>query len=121
MPINEHAAIQLAPKKLTPVHVNKAAGGEVTIVSAPGAGKRIRLYRCEITQDGTAAGKMSLRWGTGATDFYLQSVGKAGAPVVFGDGRNYVEGPDNTALLGNVEDQAADDADFNALYTIEEN
>ncbi len=90
---------------ITPKHVPVAAVGE-TLIAAPSAGKSIRLWWYNVSADPSNSAHIivSLRFGSGGTDFYKTALSQYGAATAhsFKAGKSYHQGPQNVSLFINT-------------------
>ena len=115
--MNQFFENNVAAKEVTPITVRATAGGDTTVIAAPGAGKRLRIYSASLSQQGTAAADASLK--VSGSDIFKARLSNDGRQTFWGDGRSYYTLPENIALVANITDQASDSFDINVNYTLE--
>jgi hypothetical protein len=105
---------------VTPATVSASTSGETTVVAAPGAGNKLRLYWMHIASEPDNGAKVtaSLRFDTGGTDFVSVPLSQYGGVFAhsYKGGRSYYDGGENEALIVNL--SAAQDVTVNVDYEV---
>lgn len=98
--------VEITDSAIIPRHVTTASAGE-TVIATPAAGKAIRLWWYSLTAnaDNSATVVAGLRFGTGGTDFFKQSLSKYGQGTAhsFKSGASFHQGAVNQPLIVNLD------------------